>query len=126
MGSGERTILVGRGGADNDALTTRHARPHDLWLHAKSRKGAHVVVPLDKGESCPPELLADAATRAAHFSDSRGEAASEVQYAERRHIRKRRKSAPGEVVVDREKVIVLRLEPTRLARLLVARGDASG
>jgi hypothetical protein len=126
VGSGERDILVGRGGADNDVLTTRHARPHDLWLHAKSRKGAHVVVPLQKGESCPPELLADAATLAAHFSDSRGEAASEVQYAERRHVRKRRKSAPGEVVVDREKVIVLRLEPARLARLLAARGDAPG
>jgi hypothetical protein len=125
VGSGERAILVGRGGSDNDALTTRHARPHDLWLHAKSRKGAHVVVPLEKGESCPPELLADAATLAAHFSDARGEAVTEVQYAERRHIRKRRKSAPGEVAVDREKVIVLRLEPARLARLLAPRGDAA-
>ena len=42
--SGAR-ILVGRGADRNDALTFHVARPHDLWLHAKNRTGAHVVVP---------------------------------------------------------------------------------
>lgn len=117
-------IRVGRGGADNDALTTRHARPHDLWLHAKGIAGAHVVVPLDKGASCPAELLVDAATLAAHFSDARGEATAEVSYLPRRYVRKPRGSAPGAVTLDREKVIVVRIEEERLKRLLASKEEA--
>jgi predicted ribosome quality control (RQC) complex YloA/Tae2 family protein len=115
--SGAR-ILVGRGAADNDALTTRVARPHDLWLHAKGRHGAHVVVPLDRGALCPADLLVEAAHLAAHFSDARGEGVVEVQYVPRRHVRKPRGSAPGLVVVDREKVMALRVEAPLLRKLL--------
>ncbi len=116
--SGERTILVGRGAKDNDALTTKHARPHDLWLHAKGWTGAHVIVPLGKNESCPSELLIDAAHLAAHFSDARGESVVEIQYTPRKYVRKPKGSAPGAVIVDREKVLVLRVEPARVQRLV--------
>ncbi len=113
-----RAILVGRGAADNDTLTLRHSKPGYHWLHARGRTGAHVIVPLQKGESVPSELLIDAATLAAHFSDARGEPLVEVQHTARRHVHKRRGSAPGAVVVEREKVFALRLEGARLSRLL--------
>ncbi len=119
--SGERKLLVGRGAADNDALTTKVARPYDLWLHAKGWTGAHVIVPLGKSESCPPQLLVDAAHLAAHFSDARGETVVEVQWAPRKYVRKPKGSAPGAVVVDREKVLVLRVEPARIDRLLATK-----
>jgi predicted ribosome quality control (RQC) complex YloA/Tae2 family protein len=115
--SGAR-ILVGRAAEKNDALTFHVARPHDLWLHAKNRTGSHVVVPLDKNASCPGNVLVDAAHLAAHFSEARGEAVVEVSYTPRRYLRKPRGSAPGLVVVDREKVLVLRLEDDRLRGLL--------
>lgn len=118
-----RRILVGRGGADNDALTTEVARPHDLWLHAKERTGAHVVVPLDKGQSCPSETLIDAATLAAHFSDARGEGVCEVTHVQRRYVRKPKGSAAGAVTYDHEKVLVLRVEPDRVERLLATREE---
>jgi len=54
---------------DRKVLYQFSARGHDLWLHAKGRTGAHVVVPLDKGHTCPAEVLIDAAHLAAHFSD---------------------------------------------------------
>ncbi len=111
-------IWVGRSGPDNDDLVTRIARPHHLWLHAKNVAGAHVIVPLDKNRSCLAEVLVDAATLAAHFSDARHEAASEVSYTERRYVRKPKKSPPGAVVTQREKVILLRVEKERLSRLL--------
>ena len=111
-------IWVGRSGPDNDELVTRFARPHDLWLHAKNIRGAHVVVPLEKSRSCPADVLVDAATLAAHFSDARNESTCEVSYVERRHVRKPKKSAPGSVTTQREKVIVVRVEKDRLARLL--------
>lgn len=122
--AGGSPILVGRGGKDNDALTTKHARPHDLWLHAKGMAGAHVIVPLEKGTSCPPDVLVDAATLAAHFSDARGEAVCDVSYVERRYVRKPRKSAPGAVTFDREKIMAVRIEPGRLTRLLASKEEA--
>lgn len=115
--SGERAVLVGRGAKDNDELT-KMAKPHHLWLHAKGWTGAHVIVPLEKNESVPSEVLVDAAHLAAHFSDARGESVVEVQYTPRKYVRKPRGSAPGAVVVDREKVLVLRVEPATLERLL--------
>lgn len=120
-GAGGRRILVGRGGVDNDALTLTIARPHDLWLHAKGIAGAHVVVPLDKNKPCASDLLVDAATLAAHFSDARGQDGCDVSYVPRRYVRKPRKSPPGAVVIDREKVMFVRIEPARLSRLLATK-----
>ena len=115
--SGAR-LLVGRSAEKNDALTFHVARPHDLWLHAKNRTGSHVVVPLEKNASCPAEVLVEAAHLAAHFSEARDESVVEVQYTPRRYLRKPRGSAPGLVVVDREKVLLLRREEERLRALL--------
>lgn len=114
------SVLVGRGANDNDRLTLRVARPHDLWLHARGVTGAHVVVRLSKGKSCSPETLVDAATLAAHFSELRGEPIVDVLYTPRRFVRKPRGSAIGSVTLEREKVIAVRVEPKRMARLLGA------
>lgn len=116
-------ILVGRGAADNDRLTTKVARPHDVWLHARGVAGAHVVIPLVKGTECPQELLLDAATLAVHHSDAKGADFAEVTWAERRYVRKPKGFAAGKVVVDRERVLALRPEPDRLRRLLAARSE---
>lgn len=118
LGTGERAILVGRGPADNDRLTLDHARPRDLWLHVRDEAGAHVVVPLARDEACPPELLCDAATLAAHFSKARGQTRADVIYTPRRYVTKPRRSPAGLVSVLREKVFRLELEPARLERLL--------
>ena len=79
-----------------------------------------MVIPLERGEACPSELLCDAATLAAHFSQARGQARVDVTDVERRYVRKPRKSPAGQVQLEREKVFRLRLEPDRLARLLAA------
>ena len=98
-----------------------HARSRPTprsWLHARDESGAHVVVPLKRDEACPPELLCDAATLTAHFSQARGQSRVDVIYTQRRYVRKPRKAAVGSVQLMREKVFALRLEPERLRRLL--------
>ncbi len=117
-------ILVGRGATDNDELTLHVARPHDLWLHAKGERGAHVVVQLPKGGEPSGDLLVEAAHLAAHFSDARDEAIVDVTYVPKRYVRKPRRSAPGMVQVDREKVLALRVDMGRLGALL-GREEAS-
>jgi predicted ribosome quality control (RQC) complex YloA/Tae2 family protein len=117
-GHGQRAILVGKGAEDNDALTREHARPQDLWLHARDVAGAHVVVPLERNETCPEELLLDAAHLAAHFSDARGETNVDVSYTAKRHVHKPRKAPKGMVQLTQHKVLRLQLDRTRLQQLL--------
>ena len=117
------TILVGRGAARNDELTFHHSKPYHLWLHARGVPGAHVIVQLRRDQDCPSELLVDAAHLAAHFSDGRGERVIEVTYVPRKFVRKPKGSAPGAVVVEREKVLALRFDDAHLARLLASEVD---
>lgn len=118
LASSGRKLLVGKGAQGNDVVTHKLARPFDLWLHAKDRTGAHVIAVLDKGHPCPPEDLVEAAHLAAHFSDAKGESIVDVQTAERRHLRKPKGSPAGFVIVDREKVLVLRVDANLLRALL--------
>ncbi|MGH7282191.1 MAG: NFACT RNA binding domain-containing protein, partial [Polyangiaceae bacterium] len=118
VGRGDTKILVGRGADRNDELTFDVARPHHAWLHAKGEAGAHVVVCVKKGAELTQEQLVDAAHLAAHFSKARGETLVDVSYTYRRYVRKPRKSPPGMVLVDREKVITVRLQPERIEKLL--------
>jgi predicted ribosome quality control (RQC) complex YloA/Tae2 family protein len=117
-------ILVGRGRAENDQLTVRVAKGNDLWLHARGRPGAHVVLRLQKGRAPDQESLLDAAHLAAHFSDARGEAAPEVVYTRVKHVRKPKGSAPGAVTYSQERALALRVEPARMERLVA--GEAEG
>ena len=111
-------IMAGKGATGNDALTLHVARPHDLWLHAKGRTGTHVIVTLEKNSVCASDVLVEAAHIAAHFSEGREEGVIEIQYTPRRYVRKPKGAAPGLVVVEREKVLVLRVDPAVTARLL--------
>lgn len=113
-----RRIWVGRGARDNDALTFRHARGNDLWLHARGVPGSHVIIPGCGAASPDEQTLLDAATLAAHFSASRGERVVDVATTERKHLQKPKGAAPGSVRYTQERALSLRLEPERLARLL--------
>jgi hypothetical protein len=111
-------ILVGRDAWSNDVLTTRLARPHDVWMHARGFTGSHVVIPMARGKVPSGEALVDAATLAAHFSDARGNDFVEVAWCERKFVRKPKGAPPGLVTLAREKILRLRFEPARLQRLL--------
>ncbi|ABC79939.1 NFACT RNA binding domain-containing protein [Anaeromyxobacter dehalogenans] len=120
------TILVGRGAAENDALTLRVARGNDLWLHARGLPGAHVVVRLDKAKAPDAETLVDAAHLAVHFSDARGAPQADVAYTRARFVKKPKGSAPGAVTYSQEKVLLLRTEPGRVERLLAEEEGGQG
>ena len=110
-------LLVGRGAEENDELTRRVARGNDLWLHARGQTGAHVVIRLG-GRPVDQDSLLDAAHLAAHFSDARGEPQVEVACTQAKHVRKPRGAAPGAVTYSQERMLHLRVEPERVARLL--------
>lgn len=113
------TARVGRSAKDNDELTFHVAKGNDLWLHARGVAGSHVIVPADKSGEVPPDVLLDAAHLAAWFSPLRKSERVDVQYTQRKHLRKPGKGAPaGLVLVPKERVLHLRVEEERIRRLL--------
>ncbi|MBI1946323.1 MAG: DUF814 domain-containing protein [Deltaproteobacteria bacterium] len=117
--AGGVVVRVGRGAKDNDALV-RDARGNDLWLHARDRHGAHVIVP-SRGDDVPSELVLDAAHLAAHFSAARGERHVDVQHTRVKHLKKPGPGAPaGLVHVTQEGVLRLKVDEERVRRLLAA------
>jgi predicted ribosome quality control (RQC) complex YloA/Tae2 family protein len=108
-----RKILVGRSAKDNHQLTFHIAHASDLWLHARNRPGAHVVVRLGKNEEIDEQSLLDAATLSAYLS---GTEKMEVAYTRVMNLRPV-KGQPGLVSLTKERTIVIRVEPERLERL---------
>ena len=114
-------IRVGRNARDNDELTFRASRGNDLWLHTADAPGSHVVLRLEKGAEPDGEETLDAAHLAVHFSPLRGAPRADVHVARRKEVHKPRKAPAGLVTLSGGKVVRLRLEPERLARLLATR-----
>jgi predicted ribosome quality control (RQC) complex YloA/Tae2 family protein len=88
-------ILVGRAARDNDHLTFRVARPHDLWLHAADYPGSHVIVLNPTRKEIPHRTIIEAAQLAASFSHARRDAKVDVHYTERKFLSKPKGAAPG-------------------------------
>lgn len=90
-------IYVGKNNLQNDELTFQTARGNDWWFHAKGAPGSHVIVQTN-GEELPDRTFEEAARLAAYYSGSRGTDKVEIDYVERKHVRKPNGSRPGFVV----------------------------
>jgi predicted ribosome quality control (RQC) complex YloA/Tae2 family protein len=88
-------ILVGRAARDNDQLTFRVARPHDLWLHAADYPGSHVIVRNPTRADIPHRTIIEAAQLAAAFSQAKRDAKVDVHYTQRKFLSKPKGAAPG-------------------------------
>jgi len=111
-------IWLGRGAADNDTMTFRHARGQDLFIHARDVAGSHVILRSHgRGTSPSPDALLDAATLAAWHSKLRQDGIVSVLYTERKHVRKGKGLGPGRVTVAATRTIEVRVEQARIDRL---------
>ena len=95
-------VLIGKGDADNDALTFKVGNPCDFWLHVASLPGSHVVIRNpDKVSEPPREVIERAAQLAAFFSKAREGGKVEVHMARIADISKPRGFAPGKVILKK-------------------------
>lgn len=88
-------ILVGRASRDNDHLTFRVARPHDLWLHSADYPGSHVIILNPSRADIPHRTIIEAAQLAAAFSQAKRDAKVDVHYTQRKFLSKPKGAAPG-------------------------------
>lgn len=115
-------ILVGRSARDNHELTFHVARGRDLWMHVTGRPGPHVIIRVKNGEPDSESILDGATLAVYHAMHSRhGEA--EVVYTFKKNV-KPVKGFPGKANFSNPKTIFLRMEPSRLERLLKGRQES--
>lgn len=104
--AGGDTILIGRTGPQNDAVTFDIAGPSDLWLHARNMPGAHVI--LRSSGATAEATVEQAAALAAYYSDGRDATSVPVDVTERRHVRKIKGAGPGLVTYRNERTVNVR------------------
>ena len=102
------TILVGRNAANNDLLTQKYAHKDDLWLHAKDVTGSHVVIRHRAGQPVPEPVVEHAAQLAGWYSRRQNDTLCPVTVTPKKYVRKPKGALPGQVVVERERVILVK------------------
>jgi predicted ribosome quality control (RQC) complex YloA/Tae2 family protein len=100
--------FVGSSPKDNERLTFTVAAPNDYWFHARGVPGAHVILKLaHAGDTPTSEQLAGAAALAAGASRASNAAKVEVDYTQRKHVRRQGKGATGLVWYTDVKTILV-------------------
>ncbi len=90
-------MYVGKNNLQNDELTFSFASGNDWWFHAKGAPGSHVIVKTN-GDELPDRTFEDAGRLAAYYSKNRGSDKVEIDYVEKKHVKKPNGAKPGFVV----------------------------
>ncbi|MBR1910009.1 MAG: NFACT family protein [Lachnospiraceae bacterium] len=90
-------IYVGKNNYQNDELTFKVANSGDWWFHAKKITGSHVIVKCE-GKELPDRAFEEAASLAAYYSSGRSMGKVEIDYVQRKEVKKPSGAKPGFVV----------------------------
>ena len=90
-------MYVGKNNIQNEELTFNFATGNDWWFHAKGCPGSHVIVKTN-GDELPDRTFEEAGKLAAYYSKNRGSEKVEIDYIEKKHIKKPKGGKPGFVV----------------------------
>jgi predicted ribosome quality control (RQC) complex YloA/Tae2 family protein len=90
-------IYVGKNNYQNDELTFKFATGNDWWFHAKGIPGSHVIVK-SNNEELPDRVFEEAGRLAGFYSKGRDNDKIEIDYLQKKNVKKPNGSAPGFVV----------------------------
>ena len=90
-------IYVGKNNLQNEELTFKIANGSDWWFHAKGQAGSHVIVKSGNTE-LPDRTFEEAAALAAWYSKGRKAPKVDIDYIQRKHIKKVNGAKPGFVI----------------------------
>ncbi len=103
-------IWVGKNAKSNDEIV-RRAYKEDIWLHARGYRGAHVIIRCGKADKPSLHTIEKVAAIAAFNSEGKSSHLVPVIYTLKKFVRKGKGMAPGQVMVDKEEVILV--EPVK-------------
>ncbi len=91
-------IYVGKNNYQNEELTFKFATGNDWWFHAKGIPGSHVILKSNNEEELPDRVYEEAAALAAFYSKAKDSEKVEVDYIQKKNIKKVAGAAPGFVI----------------------------
>lgn len=91
-------IYVGKNNYQNDEITFKLATGNDWWFHAKGIPGSHVLVKTIADTQLPDSTFEEAARLAAYYSKARGQDKVEIDYIQKKHVKKTTGGALGFVI----------------------------
>lgn len=91
-------MYVGKNNYQNDELSFKFANGGDWWFHAKNMAGSHVIVRKEQAETLPDATFEEAGRLAAYYSKGRQAPKVEIDYVQRKELRKPPKAKPGFVI----------------------------
>ncbi|MDY5578067.1 MAG: NFACT RNA binding domain-containing protein [Lachnospiraceae bacterium] len=90
-------MYVGKNNLQNEELTFKTANGGDWWFHSKTFPGSHVIVKTE-GKELPDKTFEEAARLAAYYSKGKDQEKVEIDYIERKHVKKVAGAKPGFVI----------------------------
>ena len=101
----EDTLLyVGKNNKQNDYVTFKLGRAHDLWFHAKNIPGSHVILKTTLPSPREEDILR-AAQIAAYYSKGRFSSRVSIDCTQRRYVKKPNGAKPGFVIFTNQNTI---------------------
>ena len=91
-------MYVGKNNYQNEELTFKFATGNDWWFHAKGMPGSHVVVKTNNETDLPDRMFEEAGKLAGYYSSGRDSDKIEIDYLQKKNVKKPNGSAPGFVV----------------------------
>lgn len=91
-------IYVGKNNYQNELLSFKFATGNDWWFHAKQMAGSHVIVKVPHGEELPDRTFEEAGRLAAYYSKGKNAPKVEIDYIQRKHLKKTPGGKPGFVI----------------------------
>ncbi len=107
-------IYIGKNNLQNEELTFKFADGGDWWFHAKGTPGSHVIVK-SGGRELPDRVFEEAGALAGYYSSERKAAKVEIDYIQRKHVKKPAGAKPGFVIYHTN--YSLMAEPARVKDL---------
>ena len=80
-------LYVGKNNLQNEELTFHFADGSDWWFHAKGAPGSHVILKTE-GKDVPDRAFEEAGRLAAYYSKNRGSEKVEIDYIQKKHVKK--------------------------------------
>ena len=91
-------IFVGKNNYQNEELTFKVASGNDWWFHTKGIPGSHVIVKSNGQTDLPDRVFEEAGALAAYYSKGRENDKVEIDYIQKKNIKKVAGAAPGFVI----------------------------
>ncbi len=95
-------IYRGKNNLQNEELTFKIASSNDMWLHLKAEHGAHTVI-IAEGRDIPEKVL----KIAAEITAATKQAPCDVDYTQRRNVRRQPGGHPGMVIYTNYKTMLV-------------------